>query len=101
LRQFIDTNQDLASALVLEFPQSAWRAMGEIEQACILALRALGVRFSMDHVQDLQLEPRDLADRGIGPSRCRPNCCLNLPIRAPSIFIPRTSQICLRGSASA
>jgi cyclic-di-GMP phosphodiesterase TipF (flagellum assembly factor) len=30
-----------------------------------LALRALGVRFSMDHVQDLHMEPRELADRGI------------------------------------
>jgi cyclic-di-GMP phosphodiesterase TipF (flagellum assembly factor) len=65
LRQFIDANQELASALVLEFPQSTWRSMGEIEQACILALRALGVRFSMDHVQDLHMEPRELADRGI------------------------------------
>lgn len=65
LMQFFDSNQELASALVLEFPQSFWRANGPIPQTNLSALAKLGVRFSMDHVSDLRMEPRELADRGI------------------------------------
>jgi cyclic-di-GMP phosphodiesterase, flagellum assembly factor TipF len=65
LLQFMELNQELASALLLEFPQSVWRAMGPLEQDTVSALADLGVRFSMDRVSDLRMEPRDLADRGI------------------------------------
>ena len=65
LLQFIDANQELASTLLLEFPQSVWHAMDAIERGGISALAELGVRFSMDHVYDLHMEPRELADRGI------------------------------------
>src|SRR5262249_29601210 len=65
LLQFIDANQELAPTLVLEFSQSTWRAMGALEHANLTSLAALGVRFSMDRVYDLHLEPRELADRGI------------------------------------
>ena len=65
LLQFMQLNQELAPALLLEFPQSVWRAMGPLEQDCVAALADLGVRFSMDRVTDLRIEPRELADRGI------------------------------------
>jgi cyclic-di-GMP phosphodiesterase TipF (flagellum assembly factor) len=65
LLQFMELNQELASALLLEFPQSVWHAMGPLEQDSVSALADLGVRFSMDRVSDLHIEPRDLADRGI------------------------------------
>jgi cyclic-di-GMP phosphodiesterase TipF (flagellum assembly factor) len=65
LLQFMELNQELASALVLEFPQSVWRAMGPLEKDGVAALAELGVRFSMDRVTDLRMEPRELADRGI------------------------------------
>jgi cyclic-di-GMP phosphodiesterase TipF (flagellum assembly factor) len=38
--------------------------MGPIEQECLATLAELGFRFSMDHVVDLRVEPRELADRG-------------------------------------
>ena len=38
--------------------------MGPIEEACIASLADLGFRFSMDHVADLRMEPRELAERG-------------------------------------
>jgi cyclic-di-GMP phosphodiesterase TipF (flagellum assembly factor) len=38
--------------------------MGPIEQECLATLAELGFRFSMDHVADLRVEPRELADRG-------------------------------------
>jgi cyclic-di-GMP phosphodiesterase, flagellum assembly factor TipF len=65
LLQFFDANQELASALVLEFPQSFWRSNGPLPQASLAALAKLGVRFSMDHVTNLRMEPRELAERNI------------------------------------
>src|SRR5204862_8319790 len=47
-----------------EFAQEAVRAMGPIEEECIASLADLGFRFSMDHVGDLRMEPRELAERG-------------------------------------
>jgi len=61
---FLGANRVLAPYLVFEFPQSAVRAMGPIEQECLATLAELGFRFSMDHVTDLRVEPRELADRG-------------------------------------
>ena len=39
--------------------------MGPLETEGLAALRELGFRFSMDHVTDLRMEPRDLGERGI------------------------------------
>jgi cyclic-di-GMP phosphodiesterase TipF (flagellum assembly factor) len=60
---FMDANRALSSALVFEFTQSAYRSFGPIEQEGLSALAELGYRFSMDHVTDLRMEPKDLADR--------------------------------------
>jgi cyclic-di-GMP phosphodiesterase TipF (flagellum assembly factor) len=65
LQQFFESHQELAPALVLEFPQSFWRSNGPLPQANLAALAKLGARFSMDRVSDLRLEPRELAERGI------------------------------------
>jgi cyclic-di-GMP phosphodiesterase TipF (flagellum assembly factor) len=65
LLKFFDANQELAAALLLELPQSFWRASGPLAQATLAALSKRGVRFSMDHVTDLRMEPRDLAARSI------------------------------------
>jgi cyclic-di-GMP phosphodiesterase, flagellum assembly factor TipF len=63
--QFMDANRALAASLILEFKQSTLRAMGPLETEGLAALRELGFRFSMDHVTDLRMEPRDLGERGI------------------------------------
>jgi cyclic-di-GMP phosphodiesterase TipF (flagellum assembly factor) len=62
--EFADANRAIAPAFVFEFPQSAYRSMGPIASEGLGALAARGFRFSLDHVGDLRLEPRDLADRG-------------------------------------
>ncbi len=49
---------------MFEFAQGAVRAMGPMEQESIASLADLGFRFSMDHVTDLRIEPRELAERG-------------------------------------
>jgi cyclic-di-GMP phosphodiesterase TipF (flagellum assembly factor) len=60
---FIDANRVLAPALMFEFTQSAYRTFGPLEHESLAALAERGFRFSMDHVTDLRLEPKDLADR--------------------------------------
>jgi len=64
IADFLGANRVLAPYLVFEFSQSSVRAMGPIEQECLATLAELGFRFSMDHVADLRVEPRELADRG-------------------------------------
>jgi cyclic-di-GMP phosphodiesterase TipF (flagellum assembly factor) len=60
---FMDANRVLAPALMFEFTQSAYRTFGPLEHESLAALAERGFRFSMDHVSDLRLEPKELADR--------------------------------------
>jgi cyclic-di-GMP phosphodiesterase TipF (flagellum assembly factor) len=62
---FLEANRALSSSLTLEFSQSALRDMGPIEQESLAGLIALGYRFSMDHVTDLRIGPRDLSELGV------------------------------------
>jgi cyclic-di-GMP phosphodiesterase, flagellum assembly factor TipF len=60
---FVDANRVLGPALMFEFTQSAYRAFGPLEHESLAALAERGFRFSMDHVGDLRMEPKELADR--------------------------------------
>jgi len=62
--EFMDANRALAQALVLEFTQSAVRAMGPIENESLAALAERGFRFSIDNLTDLRVDARELNDRG-------------------------------------
>jgi cyclic-di-GMP phosphodiesterase TipF (flagellum assembly factor) len=62
--EFMDANRAIAPALVFEFTQAAYRTLGPLESESLAALMGWGFHFSMDHVSDLKIEPRDLADRG-------------------------------------
>ncbi|WP_375157256.1 EAL domain-containing protein [Bradyrhizobium sp. RDT46] len=62
---FLEANRALAPSLVLEFKQSTFRNLGPTETENLAALAQRGFRFSMDHVTDLRIEPRELADRGV------------------------------------
>ncbi len=61
---FLDANRALAPSLVFEFRQNAYRSFGAIEHEGLAALADLGFRFSLDHVTDLRIEPKELFDRG-------------------------------------
>jgi cyclic-di-GMP phosphodiesterase TipF (flagellum assembly factor) len=50
---------------VLEFKQAAFRHLAPTEIENLAALSQRGYRFSIDHVTDLRIEPRELADRGV------------------------------------
>ena len=65
LTDFMQANRALAPSLVLEFEQShdalhgsPWNTKASPRFA------ELGFRFSLDHLTDLRLEPRELAERG-------------------------------------
>jgi len=62
---FLEANRALAPSFVLEFKQSTFRNLGPTETEHLAALAQRGYRFSIDHVTDLRIEPRDLADRGV------------------------------------
>jgi cyclic-di-GMP phosphodiesterase TipF (flagellum assembly factor) len=60
--EFMDANRALAGSLTFEFDQRAYRSFGPIEHESLAALAERGFRFSMDHVGDLRMEPKELAD---------------------------------------
>jgi cyclic-di-GMP phosphodiesterase TipF (flagellum assembly factor) len=62
---FLDANRALAASLVLEFKHGTLRNLGPVEAEHLAALAQRGYRFSIDHVSDLRIEPRELADRGV------------------------------------
>jgi cyclic-di-GMP phosphodiesterase TipF (flagellum assembly factor) len=62
---FLEANRALAPSFVLEFKQAVFRRLGPIEIEHLAALSQRGYRFSIDHVTDLRVEPRELADRGV------------------------------------
>jgi cyclic-di-GMP phosphodiesterase TipF (flagellum assembly factor) len=62
---FLEANRALAPSFVLEFKQSTFRNLGPTETEHLAALSQRGYRFSIDHVSDLRIEPRELADRGV------------------------------------
>jgi cyclic-di-GMP phosphodiesterase TipF (flagellum assembly factor) len=63
LLDFMDANRALSNALMFEFTQEAYRSFGPMENEGLSALAERGFRFSMDHVTDLRMEPKELADR--------------------------------------
>ena len=62
---FMEANRALASALTFEFSQYDYRNFGPIERESLGALAQCGFRFSLDHVTDLRIEPRELAENGV------------------------------------
>ena len=50
---------------MIEFKQAMFRNLGAAESEHLAALAQRGYRFSIDHVTDLRIEPRELADRGV------------------------------------
>jgi cyclic-di-GMP phosphodiesterase, flagellum assembly factor TipF len=62
---FLEANRALAPSLVIEFKQATFRDLGPVETEHLAAMAQRGYRFSIDHVTDLRIEPRELADRGV------------------------------------
>jgi cyclic-di-GMP phosphodiesterase, flagellum assembly factor TipF len=61
---FMDANRALGPSMLLEFTHAAYRSFGPLENEALASLAERGFRFSLDHIDDLRLEPKELADRG-------------------------------------
>ncbi len=85
---FMDANRALASALMFEFTQAAFRSFGPMENESLSALAERGFRFSMDHVTDLRMEPKELADRWIRFLKVPATLLLNRAATAQSDIHP-------------
>ena len=89
LLDFMDANRALAPALTLEFTQNAYRTFGPIELEGLAALAERGFRFSMDHVVDLRMEPKDLAEHAFRFVKVPASLLLNKSTNAHSDIHPQ------------
>ncbi len=63
---FLEGNEKLAPHLIFEFAQADFLRWCEVGARLLDRLSALGCRFSLDHVTDLDLDPAMLARRRVG-----------------------------------
>jgi cyclic-di-GMP phosphodiesterase TipF (flagellum assembly factor) len=61
----LDANRALASSIVFEFTQASFRVLGSVEREGLDALAERGFQFSVDQVENLRLDPREVAARGV------------------------------------
>ncbi|HEV2000680.1 MAG TPA: EAL domain-containing protein [Xanthobacteraceae bacterium] len=61
----LDANRALASSIVFEFAQGSFRVLGSPEREGLDALAERGFHFSIDQVENLRLDPREVAARGV------------------------------------
>ncbi len=85
---FMDANRALAGAIMFEFTQSAYRNFGAVEYENLSALAERGFRFSMDHVTDLRMEPKELHDRSFRFLKVPVKLLLNRAANAQSDIHP-------------
>jgi cyclic-di-GMP phosphodiesterase TipF (flagellum assembly factor) len=98
--EFMDANRAIAPSLVLEFTQSAVRAMGPIEHESLAALTERGFRFSLDNVTDCASSRASWPTAASVSSRSRPRCCSTAPAPLPATSIPPISPTWSAGSVS-
>jgi cyclic-di-GMP phosphodiesterase TipF (flagellum assembly factor) len=62
---YLEANRALATSLMLEMPQRAYRNLGAIELTSLSMLAERGFRFSLDRIEDFRIDARALAERGV------------------------------------
>ncbi len=65
LTRILERYRDHIGRLVIEMPQAVFRALDPTSLGLLGAMSANGVRFALDQVADLRLDPRSLFDRGV------------------------------------
>lgn len=65
LSRILDKYREHAGHLVIEMPQRVFRALEPTSLGLLGAMSANGVRFALDQVGDLRLDPVSLHDRGV------------------------------------
>lgn len=61
----LNVNRALAPSLIIEISQEVLRALGPVEHERMSALAERGFRFALDRTEDLRIDPRALAERGV------------------------------------
>lgn len=65
LSRILDRYREHTGHLVIEMPQGIFRSLDPTSLGLLGAMSANGVRFALDHLVDLRLDPAALFDRGI------------------------------------
>ncbi len=65
ISRLVENYRAFAGRLVLEVPQRVFRALDPASLGLLGGMSAVGVRFALDQMSDLRLDPASLADRGI------------------------------------
>ena len=65
MTRILDKYRDHTAHLVIEMPQAVFRELDPTSLGLLGAMSANGVRFALDQLVDLRLDPRALFDRGI------------------------------------
>lgn len=65
LTRILDRYREHTGHLVIEMPQAVFRALDPTSLGLLGAMSANGVRFALDQLVDMRLDPRALFDRGI------------------------------------
>ena len=65
LSRILDKYREHAGHLVIEMPQTVFRALDPTSLGFLGAMSANGVRFALDQLVDLRLDPASLSDRGV------------------------------------
>jgi cyclic-di-GMP phosphodiesterase TipF (flagellum assembly factor) len=65
LTRILDKYRDHTAHLVIEMPQAVFRELDPTSLGLLGAMSANGVRFALDQLVDLRLDPRALFDRGV------------------------------------
>jgi cyclic-di-GMP phosphodiesterase, flagellum assembly factor TipF len=61
----LEANRAIAHSLIFEFTQAEYRSLGPSEQINLTLLSERGFPISLDRMEDLKLDPRVLAERGV------------------------------------
>ncbi len=65
LSRILEKYREHAGRLVVEMPQQVFRALDPASLGLLGAMSANGVRFALDQIRDLRLDPAALHDRGV------------------------------------
>ncbi len=83
----LEAFQSQAARLIVEVPQRIFRQLDPARLGIVGSMSARGVRFALDHVSDLRLDPNALADRGIRYIKASAAVLAGLEDRSPGLDI--------------
>ncbi len=83
----LEAYQSQAARLIIEIPQRTFRQLDPARLGIVGGMSARGVRFALDHVSDLRLDPNALADRGIRYIKASASVLAGLEERSPGLDI--------------